>query len=141
MRKFKYWLATLVVFIASLYLIACGNDVDSLVVKSGLPETIKKGETIVTDEVIASVKFEDGSSIDVSSNDLEFGSIDTSTTGRKSLVIKYKDYETTVYIDVVESEQVSTLSLLESGLAVFNENRSEERRVGKECRSRLSPYH
>ena len=26
-------------------------------------------------------------------------------------------------------------------LEVFDKNRSEERRVGKECRSRWSPYH
>ena len=28
-----------------------------------------------------------------------------------------------------------------SGKATFNRSRSEERRVGKECRSRWSPYH
>src|SRR3989338_11142681 len=33
-----------------------------------------------------------------------------------------------------------TLTLLEQGEA-FKQHRSEERRVGKECRSRWSPYH
>ena len=28
-----------------------------------------------------------------------------------------------------------------TGIAALNYNRSEERRVGKECRSRWSPYH
>ena len=30
---------------------------------------------------------------------------------------------------------------VESGIVSFGVNRSEERRVGKECRSRWSPYH
>ena len=33
------------------------------------------------------------------------------------------------------------LGLVCSDLAIFIQNRSEERRVGKECRSRWSPYH
>ena len=31
--------------------------------------------------------------------------------------------------------------LVDKGLAAYKEARSEERRVGKECRSRWSPYH
>ena len=31
--------------------------------------------------------------------------------------------------------------LLENTVIKYKENRSEERRVGKECRSRWSPYH
>ena len=30
---------------------------------------------------------------------------------------------------------------IESGALLFDAERSEERRVGKECRSRWSPYH
>src|ERR1043166_4815597 len=33
------------------------------------------------------------------------------------------------------------LSITDSGFCVAGSNRSEERRVGKECRSRWSPYH
>ena len=40
------------------------------------------------------------------------------------------------------AELVSRLSpLLESGCPIVITHRSEERRVGKECRSRWSPYH
>ena len=31
--------------------------------------------------------------------------------------------------------------ITQAGAEVFKEERSEERRVGKECRSRWSPYH
>ena len=30
---------------------------------------------------------------------------------------------------------------MEAAVALYTNNRSEERRVGKECRSRWSPYH
>ena len=33
------------------------------------------------------------------------------------------------------------ISALVTGIAWYHYNRSEERRVGKECRSRWSPYH
>src|SRR5690348_18119117 len=45
-------------------------------------------------------------------------------------------YESTVYPGAVEEDCVP---LLESGSAL--KARSEERRVGKECRSRWGPYH
>ena len=38
-------------------------------------------------------------------------------------------------------EELIKISGLCHGTNVWNENRSEERRVGKECRSRWSPYH
>src|SRR5574344_2595631 len=55
------------------------------------------------------------------------------------------------YYDVIRSdytrvlgfteEQWNKISLLAYYGYAYNENRSEERRVGKECRSRWSPYH
>ena len=33
------------------------------------------------------------------------------------------------------------IGLLSMSVGVFRQERSEERRVGKECRSRWSPYH
>ena len=47
--------------------------------------------------------------------------------------VKYQDYKT---------EQARKATLKEIASTEFTgENRSEERRVGKECRSRWSPYH
>ena len=40
-----------------------------------------------------------------------------------------------------EGYQVMVANDGEEGLEKFNAVRSEERRVGKECRSRWSPYH
>ena len=47
-------------------------------------------------------------------------------------LIKYKDIEFVLISDVAESEYIKSFK---------NKGRSEERRVGKECRSRWSPYH
>ena len=41
----------------------------------------------------------------------------------------------------LDDRQKDTLTDPECPFDVFDETRSEERRVGKECRSRWSPYH
>ena len=41
----------------------------------------------------------------------------------------------------VYDDEINTLIAEESGFKVEFDDRSEERRVGKECRSRWSPYH
>ena len=48
------------------------------------------------------------------------------------------DFECLVEFD---SGKTSGCNLVEVGAANHEEARSEERRVGKECRSRWSPYH
>ena len=42
---------------------------------------------------------------------------------------------------MADKEEIKTLEELEEKGRVLREYRSEERRVGKECRSRWSPYH
>ena len=41
----------------------------------------------------------------------------------------------------IEEVEELVKTALESGINFFDHARSEERRVGKECRSRWSPYH
>ena len=38
-------------------------------------------------------------------------------------------------------DAVTQVQIVESVLKIIKDDRSEERRVGKECRSRWSPYH
>ena len=42
-------------------------------------------------------------------------------------------------LDAVDSGAITNTEIV--GVISNNKNRSEERRVGKECRSRWSPYH
>ena len=45
------------------------------------------------------------------------------------------------YFDTGAMYRAATLAVLRAGVNPAEHRRSEERRVGKECRSRWSPYH
>ena len=47
----------------------------------------------------------------------------------------------TVLVGPVDGEAVGSVPLFNSPVMASMDDRSEERRVGKECRSRWSPYH
>ena len=55
-------------------------------------------------------------------------------------VLKDKNGEQLFYPRVLRAGNVST-SQISKEIAAYSSLRSEERRVGKECRSRWSPYH
>src|SRR5437667_4012052 len=44
-------------------------------------------------------------------------------------------------VQLVQAEKLASLGRMSAGIIHEINNRSEERRVGKECRSRWSPYH
>ena len=51
-------------------------------------------------------------------------------------------YEWTIYNNKPDENVYTSLRIERNGEEIYNRNlRSEERRVGKECRSRWSPYH
>ena len=64
------------------------------------------------------------------------GTIQVGTSTFHYWVKHYEEPSTFGY----EEGRASKISLRRNGKTVFN-FRSEERRVGKECRSRWSPYH
>src|SRR2546430_15429186 len=55
--------------------------------------------------------------------------------------VKVSDETVNAALQDVAKRNGMTLSQLPDALAKQGEDRSEERRVGKECRSRWSPYH
>ena len=61
---------------------------------------------------------------------------------KPSLTTKEGEKET-MYADIVYSGTITAERLIRTVAqrTGFKEGRSEERRVGKECRSRWSPYH
>ena len=46
-----------------------------------------------------------------------------------------------VYVNLAPAVNVGQNLVVDLSTQIFCHNRSEERRVGKECRSRWSPYH
>src|SRR5256885_5191464 len=76
-------------------------------------------------------------SSDVCSSDLHAVELDLLDLGHGADVPGHQG----VGLDVVLALYRKQVSDLERAPAVADEERSEERRVGKECRSRWSPYH
>ena len=65
-------------------------------------------------------------------------------TGMAALARLLKDLGNEVLGSDIEKETFTQQPLADAGIPVLSfdpANRSEERRVGKECRSRWSPYH
>ena len=57
------------------------------------------------------------------------------------VVQKKVDYEKILNVAIEEARIGLAEGGIPIGAALFDGERSEERRVGKECRSRWSPYH
>ena len=71
-----------------------------------------------------------------------------STTSDSGFIHAYSDVDTGTYtIELIVmnsfgcSDTISDYVIIKGDYVLFVPNRSEERRVGKECRSRWSPYH
>ena len=72
----------------------------------------------------------------------EDGIRDTSVTGVQTCALPISHVPTVPYLETdlqLFATHVPMVPYLETDLQLFS--RSEERRVGKECRSRWSPYH
>lgn len=91
----------LVLLITSL-LVSCQGDkeVESLVITSGLKTEYSIGEVPDFSNVRATVTFNDGTSASISSGELIFGALDTSTPGQKILTITYSGFTITSSITV-----------------------------------------
>lgn len=118
-------------FVCVLGFTACGkNPIVSATVKSGLVTTIVKNEQVVTDDVVVTLKYKDGTTKEVSAVDLEFSTIDTTVSGEKTLKITYKaeKYSFNVTINVVENaRELISISYLESELLTdFETNRDDD---------------
>ena len=61
--------------------------------------------------------------------------------GKAGLFVAGGIFRTAFYVCVAVLIFWIGKSAYQFGYNVFNQQRSEERRVGKECRSRWSPYH
>ena len=63
------------------------------------------------------------------------------TEDATNLVYDSQDYVTGYKLSSGKIKPTLSLEIMKITLGIYDEDRSEERRVGKECRSRWSPYH
>ena len=70
-------------------------------------------------------------------------SIDLFTTRVRQMILQYEELRGhNAALNATIEQQKARISQLEAHvIQLQNDYRSEERRVGKECRSRWSPYH
>ena len=99
--------AVLMCVLASACLTACGDGkIVSAKVVSGFETTVVKGTELNTDDIVVRLAYSNNKTKDITSADLEFGDIDTSTTGTKDLSVTYAETgeKFIIKIKVVEDE-------------------------------------
>ena len=81
--------------------------------------------------------------IDLGSSSVKLALVDVST-GKKLALVNEPENEmeiTAIHPDWAEQDTITWWEYICKGVKRVIKDRSEERRVGKECRSRWSPYH
>lgn len=126
----KYVSALVLCLIAGVVLTACGKTkITSAHIKSGtIATTIVKNEQLDTSNAVAVIEYSNDTVKEVGSNELTFGTIDTSTTGTKDLTVTYDGFNFTVKIKVVATEaDVSVVTSFSSDLLTeFKANSGEK---------------
>lgn len=126
----KYVSALVLCLIAGVVLTACGKTkITSAYIKSGtIATTIVKNEQLDTSNAVAVIEYSNDTVKEVGSNDLTFGTIDTSTVGTKDLKVTYDGFNFTVKIKVVATEaDVSVVTSFSSDLLTeFKANSGEK---------------
>lgn len=114
MKKFLS-LALLLILTVTLLLTGCRGQkqIQSIEITEGLKTEYTIGDTPDFSGVKAIVTYNDGSTENVEASQLTFGTIDTSTAGKKSLTVSYKDFSTS-YEVVVNDKAIGTNRTVES---------------------------
>ena len=80
-----------------------------------------KGTSVSTDDITVTANYSDGTSHIVNNSLCTFGSVDTSTTGTKSLTVTYEDKSTTIEITVID-EVTKTLESITASKIITKYN-------------------
>ncbi len=151
MKKITKILMLFSVFMLSaVALVACGgNKISTMTLKNGTLETvIEKGKTLDTSNVVVYVTYEDDTQKEVSAENLSFGTIDTQTTGDKSLSIKYtddndqsKEIFVTIRVVATEADILSVSSLTSKLLADYSTNKINDASENIEYKDKEQPLY
>ena len=99
-----------IMFLSSLCILsACGERKieDISIYQNTLNVELYKNETLDTQNFIATIHYEDGTSEEVNADELEIGSINTSTLGAKNLSVTYLNQTFNIVVKVYEVRNIS----------------------------------
>ncbi|MBR2971246.1 MAG: bacterial Ig-like domain-containing protein [Clostridia bacterium] len=116
MKRVKFFTALIFVCLLAFCAVACnlGEKIDKIEIKSGTVATeITVGDTLDTSSLTVTVYFADGTTKEVSGEDLTIGQIDTASVGQKVLTVTYKDLEAKININVKAAPVVNPNSTLD----------------------------
>lgn len=101
--KKRLLILTLALVLVCLALASCGGDkkIDKLTLTGGLKYKYELNETPDFSKVTATVTYNDGTTEDLTAEKLTFGTVDTTTAGKKNLTITYQDYTLTIEVEVL----------------------------------------
>ena len=103
-KKIIYQIFSLLIIMFVFAIFGCTAKISDISIKSGSIDTIiVKNSEILTDNFEATVTYSDDTTKIITSKDVVFGDIDTSTTGEKILTITYDNFTKNIKIKVVES--------------------------------------
>ena len=145
MRKYLRALYSFaIILVCSLVMFGCGVKIEDITVKTGtIDTTIAKNTALVTDKFEAVVKYSDDTKKTITSEDVTFGTIDTTTTGKKDLEVTFEDYTFVIKITVVEtSADIATVTMFSSSILTdYNSNRAVESDKEEGFKLREEPYY
>lgn len=145
MKKYlKSFYAFAVMLLCSLIMFGCGVKIESHTVKSGTIETtIAKNTTLVTDNFEAIIKYSDDTTKTITSSDVTFGELDTTTTGNKDLKVTYGDYSFVIKINIVEtSADIATVTMFNSQIVDdFTNNKGTQSNTQEEFVNKNDHYY
>jgi len=128
MKKFLSLVFGLIMCLScGIALAACGKvTLKSISIESGLNRSVLVGEELDTSNVVATVKWSDGKTETITSADLVFGEIDTTTPGTKDLTITYTKEEYTFVVKIkvgaTDAEVESIIRMESKLLTQYNAN-------------------
>lgn len=126
MKKYLKLFVTFVMVLSSIVIMsACKPKIEKGYVKTGTIETtIAKGDTLITDNVIAVYTYSDKSVVEVEASKLKFSDFSSEQVGTKKLTITYDNYSFDIDIKIVATEaDVNSITTLSSRLLEDYEER------------------
>lgn len=144
MKKNIYKIFSLLIIMFVFTIFGCTAKISDISIKNGSVDTIiVKDSKIITENFEATVTYTDDTTKLITSKDVVFGDIDTSTIGEKILTITYENFTKNIKIKVVESSaDVVSVSMFNSSIKEeYSNNKKEQINKQEEFVILNEPYY